>query len=83
MTSVMLAGFHEPALLLDEAGGGFGSARGDGVIGGAAEEGDGFIAVEVAEFFAAHGFHGFSGVLPGFDPAFSAGDLLRGPIFQG
>ena len=80
--SVTAGGFHEPALLLEEAGGGLGGAGRDGVVGGTAEQGNGVLGIEGTQFLAAQLLHDLAGFLPGLDPAAALGDLLGGPIGQ-
>ena len=74
---------HEPALLLDEAGGGPGRPRGDGVVGLAAQQGDGPLLVEPAQLVAAHLLQARAGLLPRAHPPPRVGDLLRSPPCEG
>ena len=80
MTSITACGFHEPALLLHEPGSRTGGSRGNAVIRRSAEESDGALRIEAAQFLSAHMFQRRTRVFPDLRPAFAEGDLLGCPI---
>jgi hypothetical protein len=82
MSSITAGGFHEPALLFDETGGGLGSARRDAVVGWTTQQRDRPINVEASQLLPAQPLHGLSGLSPGPDPELTLSDLLGCPTSQ-
>ena len=80
ITSSTARGFHEPALLLDQARSRFRGAGWSSVVRGTAERRNGCSRIKPAQFGAAQLFHIFAGFLPGLYPEFPLRDLLGCPI---